>query len=156
MPTTVPAVLKQLAAQLRLRAGLTGVGVHTFDRDWPDSEAIVFSQVLAPQAWLGMRTLGSLATREDAVMSGYIFVELAGDTDADADAAHDRAGVLLDELVAQVQTDPNVNGAIPAGQARIPPLLTGATWSAWDAEQDGVAIARARIDWQLTWQAKAT
>ena len=156
MGTTVPSVLKQLAAQLRLRPNLAGVGVHTFDRDWSDSEAIVFGQVLAPQAWLGMRTLGVLQTREDAVMSGYIFVELAGDTDAHADLAHDRAGVLLDELVAQIQTDPNVNGAIPTSQARIPLLLTGATWSAWDAEQDGVAIARVRIDWQITWQAKAT
>lgn len=157
MGTTVPAVLKQLAAQLRLRGNLAGVAIHTVDLGtWSDIEAVVFGQVLAPQSWLGLRTLGSLSTREDAVMSGYIFTELAGDSDANADTAHDRAGVLLNELVAQVQTDPNINGAVPAAVARVPPLLTSVTWSTWKADLDGVGISRVRIDWSLTWQAKAT
>lgn len=160
MGTTVPAVLKNLAAQLRLRAVLIGppaVAVHTADiGTWTDTEAIVFGQVQAPRAWLGLRTLGSLPSREDATLSGYIFTELAGDSDANADTAHDRAGLLLDELVAQVQADPNVNGAVPAAVARIPPLLTTATWSTWKADQDGTGVSRVRIDWQLTWQAKAT
>jgi len=155
--TTVPAVLKQLAAQLRLRAALAGVAVHTVDLGaWADHEAIVFGQITAPQSWLGLRTLGALATRENATLSGYIFAELAGGDDAKADDAHDRVGALLNELVAQVQTDPNVNGAIPASVARIPPLLTVATWSTWMAEQEGTAIARVRVDWQLAWEAKAS
>lgn len=155
--TTIPAVLKNLAAQLRLRAGLAGVKVHTVDLGvWTDHEAIVFGQVTAPQSWLGLRTLGSLATREAATLSGYIFAELAGDADSHADAAHDRVGVLLNELVAQVQADPNVNSAIPTAVARIPPLLTVATWSTWMADQDGVAIARVRVDFQLAWEAKAS
>jgi hypothetical protein len=155
--TTVPAVLTNLAAQLRLRAGLAGVAVHTVDLGgWTDTEAIVFGQVTAPQAWLGLRTLGSLATRENATLAGYVFTQLAGDADSHADTAHARAGVLLNELVAQVQTDPNVSGAIPAAVARIPPLLTTATWSTWIADQDGTAIQRVRVDWQLTYEAKAS
>lgn len=155
--TTVPALLTNLAAQLRLRAGLAGVAVHTIDLGvWTDSEAIVFGQVTAPQAWLGLRTLGALATRENATLSGYIFTQLAGDADSHADTAHARAGVLLNELVAQVQTDPNVNGAIPASVARIPPLLQVATWSTWLADNEGVAIQRVRVDWQLQWEAKAS
>lgn len=155
--TTVPAVLTNLAAQLRLRAGLAGVKVHTVDLGaWTDSEAIVFGQVTAPQSWLGLRTLSSLATRENATLSGYNFTELAGDSDAHADTARARAGVLLNELVAQVQADPNVNGAIPASLARVPPLLVVATWVPWLADKDGVAIQRIRVDWQLAWEAKAS
>lgn len=159
--TTVPAVLTNLAAQLRLRATIIGppkVAVHTVDLGtWADSEAIVFGQVTAPQSWLGLRTLGALATRENATLSGYIFSELAGDADTHADTAHARVGALLNELVAQVQTDPNVNGAIPASVARIPPLLTGATLSTWMADNgEGVSVARVRVDWQLAWEAKAS
>lgn len=155
--TTVPAVLTNLAAQLRLRAGLVGVKVHTVDLGaWADTEAIVFGQVTAPQAWLGLRSLGNLTTRENATLSGYVFTELAGDASSHADTAHARAGVLLNELVAQVQTDPNVNGAVPAAVARIPPLLTVATWSTWIADHEGMAIQRVRVDWQLAWEAKAS
>lgn len=160
--TTVPAVYKQLAAQLRLRAGIIGppkVAVHTIDLalaggiGWRDSEAIVFGNCTAPQAWIGM---GTTVTKEDAVLSGYVFAELPGGDDSKADEVRDRAGVILDELVQQVRTDPNVNGAIPAatGRARIPPLLTAGAWSAWLPEENGVVIARVRIDWSLTWQAR--
>jgi hypothetical protein len=147
--TSVPAVLTKLAAQLRLRAGLAGVAVHTYDvGTWTDLEAIVFSQVEAPQSWVTMSTPG---VDEIATLRGYIFTTLAGASDADANTAHARAGVLLNELVQQVRTDPNVNSAIATPVEE--PLLTGVTWQTWPDEIDQSGVIRIRIDWTLTWTA---
>jgi hypothetical protein len=147
--TSVPAVLTKLAAQLRLRANLVGVAVHTYDvGTWTDLEAIVLSQVEAPQSWSGMFDPG---IDESATMRGYIFTTMAGATDADADTAHARAGVLLNELAQQVRTDPNVNSAITTPVES--PLLTGATWQTWPDEIDQSGVIRIRVDWVLTWTA---
>ena len=149
--TTVPAVIKNLAALLRLRANLAGVGVHTVDLDWTDSEAIVITTVSAPQAWVG---LGHRNPVENATISGYIFTELAGDADSHADTAHTRAGVLQNELVGQLMDDPNLNGAVPTSRARLEPVVTRSDWSTWMAEVDGTSVARVRVDWTITYQAR--
>jgi hypothetical protein len=143
--TSVPAAGKNFAAALRLRSALAGVGVHRVDGPWTDSEAIVLLGVQAPQSWSTMTDPG---VDEQATMSGYLFHERPGDTDDDADDAYDRAGVIFDELADTLHDDPTLGGAVPAFG---PPLLTAATWQGWQAETDGSAIVRVRIDWQITW-----
>lgn len=152
MGTSVPAALANLADGLALRPTLIGppkVAIHTIDfGDWTDSEAIVFGQVTAPQSWSMMMEPGR---DETATLSGYIFTQLAGDTEAKVRAARARAGVLLDELTSQLNTDPDLGGAVP--ETFQPPLLTQATWLPWPADQEGTAVMRVRIDWQATWGA---
>jgi hypothetical protein len=143
--TSVPTAGKNLAAALRLRSALAGVGVHRADGAWTDSEAIVLLGVQAPQSWSVQADPG---IDEQAILSGYLFCERAGNTDTDTDAAWDRAGVLFDELADTIHDDPTLAGAIPAFG---PPLLTAATWQGWMAEQDGTSTVRVRVDWQITW-----
>lgn len=147
MGTSVPTAVANLAAALRLRALLDGVAVHTVDSTWTDPEAIVLVGVQAPQSW---STMSDPGIDEQAVLSGYLFVERAGDADADADTLRSRAGVLFDELADTIHDNPTLGGAVPAFGS---PLLTAATWQGWAAESDGTSIIRIRVDWQITWNA---
>jgi hypothetical protein len=150
--TNVPAAIHNLATALRARPGLDGVGVHTVILDaWTDSEAIVLTQTSAPQAFSFMDDQGGVD--ETVTQSGFAFAELAGDSDSDADDASTRAGQLLAELLAQVQEDSTLGGALADRFAE--PLLTQANWIIWRADQDGTGVLRARVDWTLTWTAEA-
>jgi hypothetical protein len=146
MGTSVPAAVKNLGMLLRARTPLAGVGVHTVDGTWADSEAIVLMGVQAPQSWSVMADVG---IDETATMSGYLFAEQAGDTDGDADTLRDRCGVIFDELADTLHDNPTLYGAVPEEFA--PPLLTAATWQGWMADEDGTSTMRVRVDWQATW-----
>jgi hypothetical protein len=144
--TSVPAAYANLAASLRLRAGLAGVGVHTLDGPWTDPEAVVLGRADAPQEWATMSNPG---IDETVTLAGYLFAERPGNADADADALRTRAGVLLGELAQQLRDDPTLSGAI-VGPVDAP-LLTSLGWQGWWAEQDGTSLSRVRVDWAVTW-----
>jgi hypothetical protein len=149
MGTSVPAAVKNLATLLRARTALIGppkVAIHTVDGQWTDSEAIVLLGVQAPQSWSIMSDPG---IDEQAILSGYLFTERAGNADTDADTLRDRCGALFDELVDTLHDNPSLGGAIP--ELFAPPLLTAATWQGWLAEEDGTSTIRIRVDWQATW-----
>lgn len=149
MSTSVPAVLAAYAAGLSARPALAGVVVSLIDTGaWKSHEEIIFGQVTAPQARIDMDDPG---TEESATLTGYLVVELGGDGDTAAATAQARAGVLLDEMVAQLDDDPDFGGAIPAGMAA--PLLTQATWTTKRADQDGASKIGVGIDWMITWSA---
>lgn len=150
MTTRVPAVLANLRTQLLARPALSGVAVHPYDVGaWADNEAIVFGQVEAPASWSSMTSPG---LDETATLSGYVFAGMAGNADTAATTAQARAGILLDELVAQVTSDPKVNNAIDGFW---PPLLTAATWQTWADDIDQAGVIRIRVNWTLTWTAGA-
>jgi hypothetical protein len=150
--TTLPAVMTNLAAALRLRTVFIGppkVGVHTVMLDaWTDSEAVVFTGATGPRSFATMADPG---TDQAATLQGIVFAELAGADDAKATAAQVRAGVILDDLVAYCTANPTIGGAL--ADVPGPPLLTQETWSTWMAEQDGGSVARVRVEWALTWSA---
>ena len=152
MATTVPAVMANLAAALRARAVFVGppvVGVHTVMLDaWTDSEAVVFTGATGPRQFAVMADPG---TDQAGTLSGIVFVELAGADDAKAAAAQTRAGVILDDLVAYLNATPTVGGALPDTVG--PPLLTTEIWNTWQANVDGSAVDRVRIDFTISWTA---
>jgi hypothetical protein len=112
------------------------------------SEVIVFGRTTAPQSWSVMADPGR---DETATQDGYIFTELAGNDEATVRPARARAGVLLDELTDQLNDDPDLGGAVP--EVFGPPLLTTATWTAWNADVDGTGVWRVRVEFQITWSA---
>lgn len=147
MATTVPAVMTNLAAALRLRAGLAGVGVHTIDRgDLADNEAIILTSVDAPRSWIAV---GELGLDEEPTVSGYLYTRVPGTADSDADTAHTRAGALLDELAAQLAADATIGGALGGNDGQ--PMLTSARWTSGMGDQDGTSIAVVQVTWQITW-----
>jgi len=157
--TSVPDVLVNLAAQLRLRPGLVGVAVHLLDFAGAlEPETVRFTRVtMAGAAFLGWGAgPDSLRTIEPLRLAGFVSVTLPGGDNEHAAAALARGGVLLTEVAQQLRDDPAVGGALgtlaPPYRWR-PPLMDRQDWRLGAAERDGAGLVAVQVDFSVAWQA---
>ena len=157
--TSVPGVLVNLAAQLRLRPGLAGVAVDLLDAPGAlPPEAIRFVRVtMAGAAFLGWgKGPDALATVQPLRLAGFVSVELPGDDNAAAATALTRMGALLTETEQQLRDDPTVGGALGALSPPYrwqPPRMDTADWRLGPADRDGTAALWVQVDFTVVWQA---
>ena len=154
--TSVPDVLINFRTQLMARAALAGVAVHLIDfGDLTEHEVIQFTRVQMSGAafFLWGAGEGSRATREPLVLSGSVFVELAGNDDEGAATALRRAGVLLTEIMQQLRDDPTIWGALVSPRVRGAPLMESALWRTAPADAEGSSAIHVRVDFSIAWNA---
>ncbi len=107
MPTvsTPPLYIDALVANLKLRAGLTGVGVFAAPPGIPfGDEAIVFVDCTDNIDWAA---IGKQRQSEGYTWSGAIRVSKGGAGEVVAKAARDRVYALLNEVKDEVRLNPN-------------------------------------------------
>jgi hypothetical protein len=132
MPTTTTKaalVEDALIAQLKLRAGLSGVQVEVGPLG-DESDASEYIQTVGePGALSSTQTWGALGNRrkdEAVTIRGEVFVERPGAGALVIREVRDRALELMEEVETQLRDDPHINGLV------VKSALTG-----WD-EQRGV------------------
>jgi len=154
--TSVPDVLINLAAQLRLRPAVIGppkVAVHEMDLGtWDEDEAIVLGKVTVADA--DFFAQGTYATAEPPALTGYLFVEQPGSDDAAVRAVLLRGKVLIVEVMQQLRDDASVGGALAPPTMRRPPRVSSQTWQAVPADTDGAGVVRLRVDFTIQWTAR--
>ncbi len=156
---TVPAVMEGLTTALAARPALAGppkVPVYLLNLGvQSDPEAIVWTLATITGArFLGWGAgPGSGATVQPLSLNGYLFTAVPGNDTTKAAVALDRAGVLLGEIAQELRDHPDIGGALDATHRWRPPMITSAAFMPWVAEINGTAVARARVDFTITWNA---
>lgn len=154
--TSIPDVLINFRTQLMTRPGLAGVTVDLIDfGNLTASELVTFTRVQMTGAgfFLWGAGEGSRATREPLTLSGSVFVELAGNDNAAAVTALQRAGAILEEIMQQLRDDPAIGGALVPPRVRNAPLMESALWRAVPADAEGSGAIHVRVDFSIAWQA---
>jgi hypothetical protein len=145
VPTTAPAFLDALKAQLENRENLANVTIATAPTSFDVLESIEYGyQVRGTQAWAA---LGQHRRKDEYIVSGAIWVAKPGKGEAIAKQARDRAFVLMGELEEQLQSDPYVNNAVTGD---IGAQLTRGDLDQWPGDQQRIA----RILFEITCKAR--